>query len=267
MWACPHCRQALCLLPDASGWVCTNKHQFDRAKEGYVNLLPSNRKRSAEPGDNPRMIAARHRVHAADVYLPLARGLQAQLAQLDNISAILDLGCGEGYYCGAVSAARPDARVCGIDISRAAVRLAAKAHKRAGFAVASAFDLPLLDDSQDAVLRVFAPSDDAQMMRVLRPGGHYLEVTPAPRHLWELRQSLYGKPREHEPARSVIAGMQLQRQGEIHYPLELDEALLADLVSMTPYAYRGHREKREALLQRGPLTLTMAFSLNVFQLS
>ena len=266
MWACPHCRQALCLLPDGSGWVCTNKHQFDCAKEGYVNLLPSNRKRSAEPGDNPRMIAARHRVHAANVYLPLAQGLQEQLAELDNVSAILDLGCGEGYYCGAVSAAQPAARVCGIDISRAAVRLAAKAHKGAGFAVASAFDLPLLDASQDAVLRVFAPSDDAQMMRVLRPGGHYLEVTPAPRHLWELRQSLYGKPREHEPARSAIEGMQLQRQGEIDYQLELEREMLADLISMTPYGYRGHREKREALLRQGELRVTMAFSLNLFQL-
>jgi 23S rRNA (guanine745-N1)-methyltransferase len=266
MWACPHCRQALCLLPDQSGWVCTNKHQFDRAKEGYVNLLPSNRKRSREPGDNPAMIAARHRVHAANIYQPLARALQESLAQLPNNAAVLDIGCGEGYYCAAVNAALPAARICGIDISRAAVRVAAKARKDAGFAVASAFQLPLLDASQDMVLRVFAPSDDAEVARVLRSGGYYLEVTPAPRHLWQLRESLYGKPREHEPARSAIEGMQLQRQGDIDYQLELGQELLKDVVSMTPYGYRGQREKREALLRVGALTVTMAFSLQLFRL-
>lgn len=264
MWACPHCQQALCLLPDQSGWVCTNQHQFDRAKEGYVNLLPSNRKRSAEPGDNPAMIAARHRVHAADVYLPLARAIQEQLAGLDTVTDILDLGCGEGYYSGAISDSQPAARLYGVDISKAAVRLAAKACKSVEFAVASAFQLPLPDASLDLVLRVFAPSDDAQVQRVLRPGGHYLEVTPAPRHLWELRESLYGKPQEHEPARSAIEGMQLQGQSDIDYQLELGQGLLKDLISMTPYAYRGHREKREALLRQGDLTVTMAFSLSLF---
>ncbi len=266
MWACPHCQQALQPTPDETSWVCSNKHQFDRAREGYVNLLPSNRKRSREPGDSPEMIAARHRVHSQQVYHPLARALQEQTAPLTDITSMLDLGCGEGYYCEALVQAQPKAQLFGVDISKAAVRKAARGHRAASFAVASSFQLPVLDNSLSLVARIFAPSDDAEVMRVLQAHGYYLEITPAPTHLWELRENLYGKPVEHAASRGAIDGMHLLNSVECEYKMELATGLLRDVINMTPYAYRGHREKRAALLRRDGLTLSMAFSLNLFQL-
>jgi 23S rRNA (guanine745-N1)-methyltransferase len=265
-WACPHCRNSLHLPPGESFWVCSNKHQFDCAREGYVNLLPSHHKSSREPGDNAAMIAARKRVHAADVYLQLAQAVQEQLLALPEVSAVLDLGCGEGYYSRAMARALPLAQVCGIDISRAAVRLAAKQQKAARFAVASSYHLPLLDNSQQLILRLFAPSDDAEVVRVLQPGGIYLEVTPATRHLWELRRELYDTPTEHEPARISITGMQLLKQVPCNYAATLGQQLLADLISMTPYAHRSPRQRREAVSRMDSLRVSMSFSLNLFQL-
>ena len=190
MWACPHCKEPLELLAADSAWCCSNGHRFDRAREGYVNLLAANRKGSKQPGDGAEMIAARRRVHEAGIYAPLVEGMTELLGADQAPTAVLELGCGEGYYCGAVGRLYPSARVQGIDISRAAVRRAAKGHPGVSFAVASNFALPLPDARQDLVLRIFAPSDAAELLRVLAPGGRYLQVGPAPAHMWELRQAL-----------------------------------------------------------------------------
>jgi len=265
MWACPHCRLALLASAEGAALACANGHTFDRAREGYVHLLPANRKRSLEPGDNPQMVAARRRVHDALTYRRLADALAAEFAGLPLQGGILDLGCGEGYYTDVLARALPGVPLSGIDISRTAVRLAAKRCPAAEFAVASAYQLPVPDASLDAVIRVFAPSDDAEVRRVLKPGGYYLEVCPAPRHLWQVRAMLYDNPRENERARSELAGMKLVRQQLLQYEVTPDPALLTDIVAMTPFSYRGHREKRERLQGATLPGLTMDFSLHLFQ--
>ena len=265
IWTCPICREALLLNESASSWRCENNHLFDCAREGYVNLLPSNKKRSSEPGDSAEMIAARRRILGAEIYRPLADSIQAQLAGMGSITRILDLGCGEGYYSNAMRRVIPDAIVCGVDISKPAVRLAAKQYSSVNFAVASSFTLPLAAASQDLVVRIFAPSDEAEVSRVLKAEGAYLEVTPAPRHLWALREALYDTPRAHSAAREEVGGLSLCQSSTVEFKVELDQALLHDLVAMTPFAHRGHREKREQLLALDSLTVQMAFSLKLFQ--
>jgi 23S rRNA (guanine745-N1)-methyltransferase len=115
------------------------------------------------------------------------------------------------------------------------------------------------------VLRVFAPSDDAEVCRVLKAGAWYLEVSPAPGHLWQLREQLYDRPREHPQARSEILGMAPVSRQVLEYTLPLNPELLADIVAMTPFAHRGHREKREGLRRASLAELRMAFSLKLFQ--
>jgi 23S rRNA (guanine745-N1)-methyltransferase len=181
------------------------------------------------------------------------------------VQNILDLGCGEGYYDTALQQAHPGAQLYGVDIAKPAVRMASKRHQQGRFAVASAWQLPVLDDSLDIVLRVFAPSDDKELCRVLAPGGHYLEVTPGPRHLWALRKNLYDTPREHASTRTSIVGLSLREQLAVKFELTADQSLLQDIVAMTPFAHRGHREKRAQLLDSTGWTLEMAFSLCLFQ--
>jgi 23S rRNA (guanine745-N1)-methyltransferase len=265
MWVCPHCREKLCIDSEGSTWACINNHRFDIAREGYVNLLPSNRKSSAQPGDSPAMLAARRRIHDAGFYQPLADAITDALSQGLEADNVLDLGCGEGFYCSALQRALPWAQIYGVDIAKPAVRMAAKKHIRCRFAVASAHGLPLSDSSVDVALRVFAPSDDIELHRVLSSGGLYLEVSPAPRHLWELRENLYRTPRPHAAAREEIAGMQLRWSDELSYTTEVVQPALFDLIAMTPFAHRGNRDLRQRLETLEQLCITMMFSLRLFE--
>jgi len=265
MWACPHCRLTLRAGPEARSLTCASGHAFDRAREGYVNLLPANRKRSGDPGDNAEMVAARRRVHHADIYRPLADAVVATLTAAKVEGRVLDLGCGEGYYTQALAVALPRTSIYGVDISRNAVRLAAKKCPAADIAVASAFSLPVPDGSLDAVVRIFAPSQDSELLRVLKPHGFYLEVGPGPRHLWQLRQGLYDAPREHAQAREDIAGMTLYERGELQYEVQPEPGQLADIISMTPFAHRAPKPRRDSLLASELSAVSMVFSLRLFR--
>ena len=235
------------------------------AKEGYVNLLPSHKKSSLEPSDSAEMIAARRRVHQADIYGPLVTALKQQLSTIDNPAKVLELGCGEGYYSNALKAQWPWAQVAALDISKTAIRLAAKKYPAVNFAVASSFDIPVPSSSQELLLRIFAPSKDDEIHRVLKERGHYLELTPAPQHMWALRSALYQTPKPHEPARIEIPGFARCAQEILEFEIDVEGDLLKDLVAMTPFAHRGHREKRERLLAGEGVTVEMAFSLCLYR--
>lgn len=263
MWVCPVCRLPLA-TDQRAALVCSTGHSYDVARQGYVNLMLANRKHSQQPGDSKEMIAARGRVHDAGLYQRLATALQVQLTQLHEVpSRVLDLGCGEGYYSNALQQALPAARVFGIDIAKPAVKLAANKCPTAKFAVASAFDVPLPDAGLDLVASIFAPTDEAELRRLLAPGGIYLKVTPAPRHLWELRSLLYEQPKPHAVVSQLAEGFELLSDTDLEYTLQLSGQALRDLVAMTPYAHKGRREGRDRVETLAEIELQMCFRISV----
>lgn len=242
---CPLCRNAL--APETRTWRCANGHAFDVAREGYLNLLPVQHKHSRAPGDNDAMVRARRDFLAAGHYAPLRDAVVQQLRQL-QAQSLLDLGCGEGWYTRAMADVVPE--VIAIDIAKEAGRIAAKQDARACWLVASSSSLPLADASVDVVTSLFSPLPVAEMARVLKPGGHLLVATPAPRHLWTLRAALFDEVREHVPEKFVAElapAFTSQEQRDVDFPLQLDPAALANLLLMTPYAWRAKAEQRAAL--------------------
>ncbi|MEP5569590.1 MAG: putative RNA methyltransferase [Halioglobus sp.] len=263
-WICPNCRKPL--SQDGNSLLCEAGHCFDLAKEGYVNLLPASRKRSKDPGDNREMVAARRRVHDAQLYRPLAEKLSTWIHTLaDNQGPVLDLGCGEGYYTGVLNREAGSTSIYGIDIAKPAVRLAAKAIPGVCFAVASSFDIPLADGSVDVAFSVFAPTDPEELARVIRPGGYYLDVSPAPLHLWQLRELLYENPRHHDQLVRNLPSFEPVDTQQLEFTLQLADTQLRDLIAMTPYAYGGRREHKQKLTQLDSLELQVAFSLNLYR--
>lgn len=107
-FSCPLCHQPL--TREKNSYICPQRHQFDMAKEGYVNLLPVQHKRSRDPGDSAEMMQARRAFLDAGHYQPLRDAIVAQLRERLNekATAVLDIGCGEGYYTHAFADALPE---------------------------------------------------------------------------------------------------------------------------------------------------------------
>ena len=124
---CPICGEQL----DNQGrsYVCPNRHSFDVARQGYVNLLPVQQKHSQNPGDTREQVLSRRSFLEADFYAPIARALIDTAREMQAVGPILDIGCGEGYYCTRLAEAM-DAELVGLDISKEAVRCASAKYKQ-----------------------------------------------------------------------------------------------------------------------------------------
>ncbi|MBQ7980628.1 MAG: nicotinamide-nucleotide amidohydrolase family protein, partial [Oscillospiraceae bacterium] len=156
MLICPKCKEKLNI--EGRTYTCVNRHCYDTAKSGYVNLLLANQMNSALPGDNKLMVQARKAFLDKGYYAPLAEALCRSVSEyaFDGCK-ILDAGCGEGYYTEKIAAACPDAEIVGIDISKNAADYAARRTKAVKFAVGSVFHLPVADCGCDMLTTLFAP--------------------------------------------------------------------------------------------------------------
>ncbi|GGO03452.1 putative RNA methyltransferase [Micromonospora parathelypteridis] len=191
---CPVCGEPLEQAPDLRSLRCPRRHSFDVARQGYVNLLTG---RTPHVGDTAEMVVARADFQAAGHYDlisdALASAATEAVARLDTTEGfgayplVVDAGAGTGRYLGAVLAALPDAVGLALDVSKPALRRAARAHPRAAAALADTWQrLPLADASTAVLLNVFAPRNGPEFHRVLDPAGSLLVVTPDTDHLTEL---------------------------------------------------------------------------------
>ncbi len=250
LFVCPKCKKSLFVLPDGRA-VCEDGHSYDRAKEGYYNLLL--KRAGGTHGDNREMVLARRAFLDTGAYLPLAERISDRAASLAAPDcSVLDGGCGEGYYTDIVerrlSAFGVNASVSGFDISRDAVRYAAKKNASLSLAVASSYDMPVPDGSVDIFINVFSPLAIEETARVLRSGGKFIMAIPDENHLFGLKRVLYENPYKNTVENSDITGFKLLKTDRISYTLSLDtREKVQSLFMMTPYAYRTPPKARERL--------------------
>ncbi|MEO7397324.1 MAG: methyltransferase domain-containing protein [Ilumatobacteraceae bacterium] len=243
---CPHCGDDL--VEESSRFVCAARHSFDRAREGYVNLLPGGRLQrsrtsASDPGDDEAMLAARRQVFDAGLYRPVLDAVAEAVAATRPLH-VLDSGCGEGSYLAAVTE-RCAATATGIDIAKTAIRMAARRHSQHRYAVASAYVLPFADECFDVVVNVFAPRDFVEMARVLRRGGRAVVVTPGPDHLRELKSIVYEHLRFHPGQAGAGGALHLTEQQPIRIELPLADPLHREaLLRMTPFWWSATASQR-----------------------
>ncbi len=265
LFNCPVCGAPLTWTEKTA--QCPKHHSFDRAaKGGYINLLPPARRGSDDPGDSSEMCQARTRFLGGGWYAKLREVVAVQAASLSP-RAVLDAGCGEGYYTARVGQLLPrKASIAGIDLSRYALRHAGKTCPSAQFAVASLFALPMADASCDLVLHLFAPMCASEFARVLQAGGHLITVTPAPRHLWGLKQALYENPYENPAAVRQLEGFSFVQEILVEDTIALpDTQSIQDLFSMTPYAWKTSKQAQEKLFAMDRLQTEIAFQVHVYK--
>ncbi|WP_035345934.1 MULTISPECIES: 23S rRNA (guanine(745)-N(1))-methyltransferase [Dickeya] len=247
-YQCPLCQQPL--HHASNRWSC-GRHHFDCAREGYVNLLPVQFKRSKQPGDSAAMMQARRAFLDEGHYQPLRDRVSILIA--DNLpssaAALLDIGCGEGYYTAALAqaVASQGASVYGLDVSKTAIQRAAKRYAQVRFCVASSQRLPFTDTALAAVLKIYAPCNPDELARVIHPGGVLVTVTPGPNHLLALKARIYKDVKPHPENDESFAGFTLEAQERLQYMMPLNGVCAANLLQMTPFAWRATPEVKATL--------------------
>lgn len=275
---CPVCRLALRLQEQpgrTSRLGCDAGHAFDAAKQGYFNLLAGKGTNFKE--DGARMVAARASFLDAGHYESLAESLghRARAALRGQEDArILDAGAGTGYYLQQVLQALPAvsaASAIALDISRYAMRRAAKVPNALALVWDLWRELPLEDESFDLLLNIFSPHNGKEFARVLRPGGTALVVTPLPGHLAEGAELLGLLAIAPDKAAGVVASMgeafTLSATEEVRIPLVLDAAAAFELAMMGPAGHHlDPEELRGRLADAGAaMLITAAFRIQEFR--
>ena len=264
-FCCPVCGAALKNTEKAC--ICPNGHNFDKSKAGYVHLLTHFSGHKTH-GDNKDMVRARRAFLETGAYALLKNAI-AETAKKYAVSngTVLDSGCGEGYYTAAIAEALGrKMQVLGFDISKEAVNFAAKRCHAAQFAVASAFRIPMADESVDLLFEIFSPYSETEFLRVLKSGGYLLEVIPGARHLYDLKTAVYDSPYENEVAAFTRAGYTLSERVHLQNEITLHSADdIQNLFLMTPYYYKTGKAEQARLRDLHTLTTETEFYILVYQ--
>lgn len=268
--ACP--LDGCSLTPSEKTWRCENGHSFDVARQGYVHLLPVQKKRTLDPGDSKEMVAARQRFLKAGFYAKIAdavNNLALQALPTEGVASVLDAGSGEGYYLRQLPniAGNRSLAMIGVDISKWAVLAAAKQDKQTRWVVGSNANLPVLSESLDLVLCLFGFPVYGEFARVLKASGQVIQVDSGEDHLRELREIIY--PELKPPADNESTAPEGFRQLDstvVRFALPLpDRDSIADLLAMTPHLYRATSEGLEKAAALESLDVTVDVILKRFE--
>ncbi len=269
---CPLCRSP---FAESDGpLVCPAGHSFDRARQGYYNLLPVQRKRSRAPGDSPEMVQARRAFLERGWYRPISDALNQDLAThlTTNTPQLLDSGCGEGYYTARLEQALSDKHchptLFGLDISKPAVRAACQRSRSIHWLVASAADIPLQSAGLDAIVCLFSHLVSSEYHRLLKADGQLWVATTGPDHLIELRERIYPQVRRQsfDPLTQLQGSFERTGRQQLRFPLTLESSeAIRQLLAMTPHQWRASAEARQAIATLERLDLTADIELHRFR--
>ena len=260
---CPLCGAPL--TREERQWVCPGRHSFDIARQGYVNLLPVQQKRSLQPGDTKEQVLSRRAFLDGGFYAPIAEALCAMATDHGCTGPILDVGCGEGYYSTRLAACL-NAELVGLDISKEAVRWAAGRHKNALWLCASAAHLPVSDGSAGLLTSLFALTIPEEFRRVLRSDGAFIQVLAAEDHLLGLKSIIYPEL-THKEKHTVpeIPGFRLAENRAVRFDFTVEGEQVMNLLSMTPHVYRIGKDGADRLRQTASLSDTASCVLNLYR--
>jgi len=250
---CPVCRKRL--YPKLNSYVCENRHNFDLAKEGYLNL---SRHASDNTGDNPDMIKARRAFLEKGYYSFLRDEVNSLLNQDDSL---IDLACGEGYYTSAF--------ICkdkiGIDLSKSGLKYASRKDKTSFYLLNSIFHNPLPDACADKIVTIFAPIAEKEILRLLKKDGIFILVKPDKQHLYQLKQAVYEHPYYNQIEEIKIDGLKLIKEIPIQKTMNVTKEDLLHLFQMTPYVNTTSSDDKEKLYHIDDLDITFAFLIDIYQ--
>ncbi len=236
-FACPICQENLTLIE--TSLKCSNRHSFDLAKFGYVNLAPQIKQSANYDKEN---FQNRQQILEAGFYKAILEGISDLLATKPSAKTILDIGCGEGFYSRKLQEAHPDKTFYAFDISKDSVQIAAKSEPNwaVNWFVGDLARLPIKDASMDILLDIFSPANYGEFRRALSQNGILIKVIPTENHLKEIRQMVQGQLTTKD-----YSNQDIKEHFQEHFRIQSSQ-----IASLTKHITT---EQRQALLSMTPL--------------
>ena len=260
---CPICGEDL--THTGKEYRCENRHSFDIARQGHVNLLIVQQKHSLNPGDTREQVLSRRAFLEGGFYEPIAVTLCDAAKDFGAKGPILDVGCGEGYYCTRLAEAL-NAELLGLDISKEAVRCAAAKYKGHQWVCGTASHLPVADGSVGTLTSLFALTLPEEFRRVLAKDGLYFQVLAAQDHLLGLKSVIYPELKlKEKDSIPELPGFERIKTVPIRFTFTVEGQQVQNLLSMTPHVYRISKDGAARLAATEKLTDTASAVLNVYK--
>ena len=236
-FACPICQENLTLVE--SSLKCSNRHSFDLAKFGYVNLAPQIKQSANYDKEN---FQNRQQILEAGFYQAILEDISDLLATKPSAKTILDIGCGEGFYSRKLQESHSDKIFYSFDISKDSVQIAAKSETNwaVNWFVGDLARLPIKDASMDILLDIFSPANYGEFRRVLSQNGILIKVVPTENHLKEIRQMV-----QDQLTKKDYSNQDIKEHFQEHFSIQsIQTASLIKPITA---------EQRQALLSMTPL--------------
>lgn len=244
-FACPICQENLTLLE--TNFKCCNRHSFDLAKFGYVNLAPQIKQSANYDKEN---FQNRQQILEAGFYQAILDAVSDLLASSKTTTTILDIGCGEGFYSRKLQESHSEKTFYAFDISKDSVQIAAKSEPNwaVNWFVGDLARLPIKDANMDILLDIFSPANYGEFRRVLSKDGILIKVIPTENHLKEIRQRVQDQLTNKE-----YSNQDIKEHFQEHFTIlssqsaSLTKTITAEqlqaLLSMTPLLFHVDRSK------------------------
>ena len=261
---CPVCGENL--SESGKSYICPKGHCFDKAKEGYVNLLTSSHKPGSAIGDNKDMALNRRDFLTKGYFDALVGGLVSFIKETAiPCPTIADICCGEGYYGDRIKG-EIDCDMFGFDLSKEMVRLAAKRKNGITYFVGNLARIPVKDSSVDISLHLFAPFHEKEFSRITKDSGYIVSVVAGENHLFELKELLYDTPYKNDEAPPEAENLTLVEKRKITAKVHLatNEDIMA-LFKMTPYYYHTKDEDKAKLADITKMDMTTEFVMFIYK--
>ena len=236
-FSCPICQENLSLVE--SSLKCSNRHSFDLAKFGYVNLAPQIKQSANYDKEN---FQNRHQILEAGFYQNILEAISNLLSNSESAKTVLDIGCGEGFYSRKLQESHPEKTFYAFDISKDSVQIAAKSEPNwaVNWFVGDLARLPIKDGSMDILLEIFSPANYGEFRRVLSKDGILIKVIPTENHLKEIRQMV-----QDQLTKKDYSNQDIKEHFQEHFSIQSSQ-----IASLTKPITA---EQRQALLAMTPL--------------
>lgn len=257
---CPKCFKELNKVNKS--YVCVNNHTYDISKEGYVNLLLS----KTNAGDNKELIDGRINFLNKNYYKPLSNEIISILDNKfkNNPFSLCDCGCGIGYYSKNLKTYFKKIDLYGCDISKDAIKYAAKHDNNSLYIVSSNQKIPFENNFFDCLIHIFSPIFEEEAKRILKNEGILILVTPGKEHLYELKQMLYSNPYYNKVEEQNFVNFIKTDEINLKYSININLEDFHNLIKMTPYYYKTKKEDIFKVNFKEQITITIDFIISLY---